>query len=646
MSQKVFLIAPARSGAGLFDVLLRLDPIWTDSKLSNPSKMTELAGIERIDSDIKKSDYSHVLLDVDVPRTLAQEESSKDKTTIELAYNPRFGLQVGFLAKAFPSAKFIYVARSPLATVASAGPAWSSGRFVTEPNLEGWWGEKWSFGLIPGWSELIGKPLPEVAARQWATTSELALDALEKLPKERWTSASFEALLKEPTAEIKRVVEHLGLKWNATVPSDLPASPNTLNPKNLKKKKSRPNPEVLTALGQVSETVNRVNQLRAPITPKEESSPNDESNLPASRRKKQSVPSSGTPFANVHTESFRALLAQAKSSIFITTYKTGHVINIRQDEKGLNSEFLRMKKPMGMAFSGKQLAIGLEQSIKTWVNLPTLRNVVEPKGKNQAIYIPRHETFTGDVAIHEMAFGTAEGYEGLWWVNTKFSCLCKQDMDFSWKPVWRPEWITEFAAEDRCHVNGLAMVDGRPKYVSALSQTNEPNGWRKLKGTSGVIVDIETNKIVAQGLSMPHSPRWYQGKLWVLESGKGSIASVNIETGEVTTVATLPGFTRGLSFIGKYAIIGLSQVRESVFKELPVTEQTAERACGVWIVDIETGKIAGSMKFQGAIQEIFDVKLLPSAPWATILEPDQVTALAYHLPEEVLKNLIAGKKRV
>ena len=132
-----------------------------------------------------------------------------------------------------------------------------------------------------------------------------------------------------------------------------------------------------------------------------------------------------------------------------------------------------------------------------------------------------------------------------------------------------------------------------------------------------IIIEFE---VIAHGLAMPPSPRWYDGKLWILESGKGSLATVSVETGEVTTIATLPGFTRGLNFIGPYALVGLSQVRESVFKNLPITSQKEERNCGVWIVDIRNGEIVGELKFSGMVKEIFDVKVLHNTKWPTILD--------------------------
>lgn len=156
-----------------------------------------------------------------------------------------------------------------------------------------------------------------------------------------------------------------------------------------------------------------------------------------------------------------------------------------------------------------------------------------------------------------------------------------------------------------------------------------------------MIVDVTTDQIIASGLAMPHSPRWYDGRLWVLESGKGTLSTVDIDTGALTLVATLPGFTRGLSFIGPYALVGLSQVRESVFTSLPITSQAAERNCGVWMVDTRNGEIAGFLKFDGVVQEIFEVAVLP-ATWPTIIDPGELTINAFVLSEETLQNIVTA----
>ena len=318
-----------------------------------------------------------------------------------------------------------------------------------------------------------------------------------------------------------------------------------------------------------------------------------------------------------------------------STYKSGHVIVVRSEEDTLNTEFTNVNRPMGIAVAGSRLAIGSADAILTFTYSADVAKKAPSAKPADLAYLPRSITFTGDIAIHDMGYGK-DGV--LYFINTKFSCLAKQDINYSFEPIWKPQWITNLAAEDRCHLNGLAMVDGVAKYVTALSQTDTPNGWREHKGSGGVIVDVTNDRIVAKDLSMPHSPRWYDGKLWVLESGKGTLAWVDIESGEVNTVATLPGFTRGLSFIGPYALVGLSQVRESVFTQLPITEQSAERNCGVWVVDTRNGEIVGFLKFDGVVQELFDVQVLPGK-WPVIVDAGPLTQNAFVLSDEGLKQV-------
>jgi uncharacterized protein (TIGR03032 family) len=226
----------------------------------------------------------------------------------------------------------------------------------------------------------------------------------------------------------------------------------------------------------------------------------------------------------------------------------------------------------------------------------------------------------------------------LWFVNTKFSCLCTTDIEHSFVPRWSPPFISRLLPEDRCHLNGLCIVDGKPRYVTALGQSDEPRGWRKNKANGGIIMDVTTNEIICEGLSMPHSPRIYADKLWVLESGKGALSTVNPDTGETQVVATVPGFSRGLDFYGNLAFVGLSQVRETaVFSGIPITEQKDERICGVWIINIENGEIVGFLRFEGSVQEIFAVQILAGIHFPEILESgNKLIGASYVLPDEAL----------
>ena len=195
--------------------------------------------------------------------------------------------------------------------------------------------------------------------------------------------------------------------------------------------------------------------------------------------------------------------------------------------------------------------------------------------------------------------------------------------------------------DDRCHLNGLCLINGQPKYVTALGETDNEKGWRENKAKGGVLMDIETHQILRRGLSMPHSPRWYGNRLWLLESGNGSIATLDLASGQLHTIAQLPGFTRGIDFCGNLAFIGLSQVRESaVFSGIPLTERLEERTCGVWVVNLQTGETVAFLRFEQAVQEIFAVSVLHNIRYPELLTwDDKLIASSYVLPDAALKDV-------
>jgi len=345
-----------------------------------------------------------------------------------------------------------------------------------------------------------------------------------------------------------------------------------------------------------------------------------------------------SPLRSVHTKSLPELLRQAASSILVSTYQAGKLVILREDQGNLNTHFRIYNRPMGMACDRSRLALGTAVTVEHYRNMPEVARKLDPPGKHDSAFLPRRGHITGNIDIHEMAFAGDE----LWFVNTRFSCLCTLDSENSFVPRWRPWFVSGYAAEDRCHLNGLEVVDGKPKYVTALGTSDTAGGWRENKAGGGVLIDVESNEFICRGLSMPHSPRWYQDKLWVLESGNGSLATVDLETGELETVAELPGFTRGLDFIGPYAFVGLSQVRESaVFSGISLTERVSERNCGVWVVDIRNGQTVAFLKFEDAVQEVFAVSVLQGIRFPDVLSlGDPAVGISYALPDEALKEVV------
>jgi len=343
------------------------------------------------------------------------------------------------------------------------------------------------------------------------------------------------------------------------------------------------------------------------------------------------------PFASQHTPSFPALLNFLGASVLVSTYQAGQLIILRTQDDVLNTHFCGLDKPMGLAAHRERLAVGTGYQLWEYANLPAVSQKLPSEIPHDACYLPRTIHITGDIDIHELAY-TDDGE--LWLVNTRMSCLCTLDPAYSVVPRWRPPFVSAYDLSDRCHLNGLALNEGKPAFVTALGQTDTAAGWRGNKAAGGLLMSVPDGQIITTGLSMPHSPRWYQNKLWYLESGAGQLCTVNPKTGERKIIAQVPGFTRGLDFAGRYAFIGLSQVRETaVFSGLPLTAQAGERHCGVWVVDIENGQTVGCVAFTGSVQEVFAVQVLPHR-YPILLEiDDPLIRSSYSLPDEALAEI-------
>ncbi|VAW43777.1 hypothetical protein MNBD_GAMMA02-693 [hydrothermal vent metagenome] len=341
-------------------------------------------------------------------------------------------------------------------------------------------------------------------------------------------------------------------------------------------------------------------------------------------------------FSSKSTDSFRELLTLGKCNILVTTYQAGQVVMVRPQGQGINTHFMAFDRPMGIAKRNNEVTIGGASSITTFRNLAAVGPKVGQGDQVDACYLPRKNHVTGAIDVHEMGY---DKFDKLWFINTKMSCLCTLDNDHSFKPEWRPPFITAYDLTDRCHLNGLGFRDGVPRYVSMLGAYDEPGGWRKNKISGGQIMDISTNEVMVDGLCMPHSPRWYKDALWFLSSGSGQL--MRMKPGEAPeVVAELPGFTRGLDFIDRYAIIGLSQIRESsTFAGLPLTKRVEERQSGVWVVDTSNGQIVAYLVFTGNVQEVFEIKVLPHQFAAILDGQSPFLGSSYELPDSVLNNL-------
>jgi uncharacterized protein (TIGR03032 family) len=324
-----------------------------------------------------------------------------------------------------------------------------------------------------------------------------------------------------------------------------------------------------------------------------------------------------------YSESLPAILAQTRSSVLISTYQTGHLVVLSAPDGQLSVSFSTFERPMGMAVRPGWLVVGARTQVWSLRNFPDIAARLKPPGRHDACYLTRFSHFTGNIRCHEVAWvdtaprGPADQPTGdrppeLWMVNTLFSCLAAVNASFSFVPRWAPPFITALVPEDRCHLNGLAVADGKPCYVTALAETNEREAWRAVKVGSGCVIDVRNNQAVCRGLTMPHSPRLAGGRLYLLHSGVGQLVSLDVAKGRIETIAALPGYTRGLAIHGRLAYVGLSKVRSSSTADgVPIAARPEELQCGCAVVDLQTGRQAASIRFTAGIDELFDIQVLP-----------------------------------
>ena len=644
----VFIVAAPRSGSSmLFELLSHSADFWTIGGESHllfeniatldPAKRGwDSNRLTAADADEQTVSALHEAFSKSLRDYAGQPLREHNATIRLLEKTPKNSLRIPFLAAAFPEARFIFLYREPAENISSILEAWRSGRFVMYPQLPGWSGaQPWSMMLPPGWRELIGKPLAEVAARQWLSANEHILGDLAAIPKERWCAISYADVVRYPQSAAERLCGFAGVRWQQTLPGPLPHSRYTLTPpapEKWRKNESELAP-VLPLAEPVSMRVRDILKDHAPPFPDKKIVTPD-----------HPVPASPVTFDSQHTKSFPELLEALGVSLVVSTYQAGKLIFIRSQDGVLNTHFRDFASPMGIAYdpTAGRLAIGTRHEVWQFRNFPDLSAKVEPPNAHDAVFVPACRLSTGDIRIHEIAWIENE----LWAVNTRFSCLCTFDGLHSFVPRWRPPFITALTADDRCHLNGLAVVENNAAYVTCHGAGNTPDGWRADKAHGGCLIEVHSGEIVTAGLAMPHSPRFYAGRLWLLESGHGRISTVDLDTGKTETFAELPGFTRGLDFFGDFAFVGLSQVRETaVFSGIPISEPGRERNCGVWVLDIRTGKTVAFLQFTGTVQEVFALHILPGIRFPELLNEDsELLAGAFLVPEEALAPAASAGK--
>jgi uncharacterized protein (TIGR03032 family) len=338
------------------------------------------------------------------------------------------------------------------------------------------------------------------------------------------------------------------------------------------------------------------------------------------------------------SSNFAAWLAQQNVSLAFTTYQSGKLLLLGCTPEGRLDVFERtFNRAMGLWADDQGLWLG------TAYQLWRFENLLQPGALHEGhdgLYVPKVGYTTGDLDVHDIAVDV-DGR--VVFVATGFGCLATLSQHSSFTPLWRPPFLSKQAAEDRCHLNGLALVDGRPRYVTAVSTSDVVDGWRDRRREGGVVLEIPSARIVAEGLSMPHSPRWYRDRLWLHNSGAGEFGSINLDSGLFETLAFCPGYLRGLAFVGDYAVVGLSRPRHNktfggLSLETELAKRGAEGRCGLVVIDLRSGDAAHWLRIEGMVTELYDVAVLPGVrrPMALGFKSDEIQRIVAIGPDGTL----------
>lgn len=339
-------------------------------------------------------------------------------------------------------------------------------------------------------------------------------------------------------------------------------------------------------------------------------------------------------FACTASPGFADLLEQMGCSLVLSTYQAGKLVVLSAQDGQLVQLPRTFDKPMGMAADGRagtveRLAVATRSAVVVLASAPELAaGTPGAAGRYDSLFVPTATYQTGELDLHDMAWGTGppgepgpDGSEALWAVNTRFSCLGLVSDRHHFRPAWTPPWISGLSDDDRCHLNGMALKDGRPAYVTALGQTDTPRGWSPGKLTAGVLYDVHAGEEVFTGLAMPHSPRLFDGRLFVLQSAKGEVALVDPEAGEMTTVLKVPSFLRGMARYGDVVFVGMSKLRKGrSLGDLPMADDALRS--GVLAFHLKTGQTLGEVSYHESVEEIYDVAVLPGMRRPGLLGPE------------------------
>jgi uncharacterized protein (TIGR03032 family) len=351
---------------------------------------------------------------------------------------------------------------------------------------------------------------------------------------------------------------------------------------------------------------------------------------------------SAPPYSIEASPGFSGWLHESGVALAITTYQIGKLFLLgAPDATRLSVTERSFERCLGVAISGASLLLASRHSITRFENVVVPGQALQG---HDGVFVPQVSWFTGDLFTHDV--GLLRGGRPIF-VNTLFSCLAVPDEATSFRAVWRPPFISAPRPEDRCHLNGLAMEDGVPRFVTAVARSDTAGGWRDQRVGQGCVIAVDSSAIVASGLSMPHSPRMHDGRLFLLNAGTGELGEIEFASGRFQPIAFCPGFARGLALIGQHAVVGLSLPRQNqAFSGLPLDDRLSAAGCppvcAIHVVNLATGQTEHWLRLGGIVRELYDVAALPGlrTPMAVGFAQAQINRLITRGPDAALADLL------
>ncbi|KFC20339.1 TIGR03032 family protein [Chryseobacterium sp. FH1] len=344
-----------------------------------------------------------------------------------------------------------------------------------------------------------------------------------------------------------------------------------------------------------------------------------------------------SPFQLTYSSQVPELLHRLGCSLILSTFQAGKLIAISpKDENNLIQLARNFNRPMGITFADayQKMALASFNEVIQFRNSPRLAMGYPSKANvYDSLYVPTQTNYTGKSDLHDLSYGEDNQ---LYAVNTLFSCICTFDSNSNFVPYWKPDFISELQPEDRCHLNGMALLNGKPKYATAFAKSNKEMGWKENLTKTGVLIDVETQEIILEGLGMPHTPRIIEGELYLLLSATGQLIKVDIEAKSYKIVIELNGFVRGMSFYEDYLFVGMNKLRQnsSSFAHLDVAKLSD--FAGIKIVHLPTGSLQGYLQYTSSVDEIYDVEVLPD-----LLRPNILNTVTDTFAQSILTDDMA-----